>query len=107
MKALARLAARLSVLAAVVTVGSLVAVQYESLAVRYLSLRSEVNESRAGIAALQAKLIKQQNDVRRLSDPQGAVPEIHDRLKEFGPDEEMIYLRGVPSPAPGAWENSH
>ena len=106
MKALRRLAARVSVLVAVVTVCSLVAVQYEAILSRYLRLQHQVDDSRAQIAALEAKVVKQKNDVRRLRDPRGAIPEIHDRLKEFGPDEEMIYLRGVPSPAPGAWENS-
>jgi cell division protein FtsB len=106
MKALRRLAARVSVLVAVVTVCSLVAVQYEGILSRYLRLQHQVDDSRSQIAALEAKVVKQKNDVRRLRDPRGAIPEIHDRLKEFGPDEEMIYLRGVPSPAPGAWENS-
>jgi len=107
MKAIRRVATRVSVLAAVVTVCSLVAVQYEGILARYLSLQHQVDDSRSQITALEAKLVKQKNDIRRLRDPRGAIPEIHDRLKEFGPDEEMIYLRGVPSPAPGAWENSH
>jgi hypothetical protein len=101
-----RLAARLGVIVATVSLGLVVAVQYESLAVHYFTLKHEVDDSRAKIDALETKLRKQKSDVRRLSDPRGAVPEIHDKLKEFGPDEEMIYVRGVPSPAPGAWENS-
>ncbi len=106
MKAFRRLAARVSVLAAIVAVGSLVAVQYEGIAVRYLTLKHEVEVANAGISALETKLAKQKNDVRRLMDPRGAVPEIHDRLKEFGPDEEMIVVKGIPSPAPGAWESA-
>jgi hypothetical protein len=106
MKSLPRLAARFSVFAAVIAVGSLVAVQYEGIVVRYMTLSHEVDASRAQIAALQSKLVKQRNDVRRLRDPNGAIPEIHDRLKEVGPNEEIIILRGVPSPAPGAWESS-
>ena len=97
-----RVAARVSVLAAMLTVGSLVAVQYEAIVVRYLSLRHQVEDSRAEFQALEAKLHKQNNDVRRLSDPRGAIPEIHERLKEFGPNEEMIYIKGAPSPAPEA-----
>lgn len=107
MKSIARLATRLGMLVAAVTVCSLVAVQYEGIVVHYLALKHEVDDSRAAISGLEAKLAKQRNDVRRLQDPAGAVPEIHDRLKEFGPNEEVIYLRGLPSPAPGAWEAAH
>ncbi len=106
MKALTRLATRVGVIAAVVTVGSLVAVQYESITVRYLALKHQVDDANAQVATLKKHIEKGNAEVRRLSDPRGAIPEIHDRLKLFGPNEEQIYLRGVPSPAPGAWETT-
>jgi len=32
-------------------------------------------------------------EIRRLSDPRGAVPEIHDRLHLVGDKEAIIYLK--------------
>ena len=39
------------------------------------------------------------------SDPRGAIPEIHDKLRLVGKREEIIYVRGVApeTPAPGDW----
>jgi hypothetical protein len=106
MTSLPQLAVRIGGIVAAVAVSSLVLVQYEGIAVRYLTLKHEVEQSQADIDGLHLKLRREQARINRLSDPRGAIPEIHDKLKEFGPDEEMIYVRGVPSPPP-AWESSH
>jgi hypothetical protein len=39
-------------------------------------------------------------DIRRLSDPRGVVPEIHDRLRLVGANEMFIYVQGSATPAP-------
>jgi hypothetical protein len=35
-----------------------------------------------------------------LSDPRGALPEIHDRLRLVRPGEVLIFVSPAPSPAP-------
>ena len=35
----------------------------------------------------------EERQIRRLMDPQGAVPEIHDRLHLVGPHETIIYVK--------------
>ena len=54
----------------------------------------EVGESRTEIAELEARERRQQQTLRRLSTPEGAVPEIHAKLRLVGPHEEIIYVRG-------------
>ena len=50
--------------------------------------------------ALQPRIRRddQQRELRRLRDPQGAVPEIHDRLRLVRPNETLIFV--FPKPAP-------
>jgi cell division protein FtsB len=50
------------------------------------------------MAALERRRDDQQRELRRLRDPQGAVPEIHDRLRLVRPNETLIFV--FPKPAP-------
>ncbi|GAC1423029.1 MAG: hypothetical protein NVSMB5_16720 [Candidatus Velthaea sp.] len=47
----------------------------------------------ADVHMLQVKRIEQERTIRRLSDPRGAIPEIHDKLHLVGDREAIIYLK--------------
>lgn len=97
---LVRLLGRLSVLAMSLLVLTLVAIQYERIIVRNVSLQRTVDATRADIQALREEDRKKRLRIERLSDPEGAVPEIHDRLHLVSPREELIYVKGMPTAAP-------
>jgi hypothetical protein len=91
--ALLRLASRIGVVCVVVVVGSLIAVQYARLIGRTVALAHEVRDARREVARLETKRIQQDREIRRLGDPVGALPEIHDRLHLVGDNEAIIYLK--------------
>lgn len=82
-----------------------VAMQFEGIVAKNLAVAREVAVSRAEIRALQERELHQLQVIRRLNDPRGAIPEIHDKLRLVGPNEEIIYVRGLPAPSapPDAW----
>ncbi len=101
MSALLRLAGRSAILSLVGSCVLLVLVQYCQVIQRNVELSHELAKTDRQIAALQALKVHQIGEIRRLSDPQGAIPEIHDRLKLVGKNEAIIYVQGgIPSPAP-------
>lgn len=79
---------------------ALVALQFANIVARNLAVAREVAASRADLAALDAKKREQLRTIARLSDPRGAIPEIHDKLRLVGPHEELIFVEGGPSPTP-------
>ena len=79
---------------------TLVAIQYEKILARNVSLQRTVNATRADIGVLRDQQKKKRLEIERLSDPEGAVPEIHDRLHLVSPREELIYVKGMPTAAP-------
>jgi cell division protein FtsB len=100
-----RLAGRLGLLAVGVGVLAVVAVQFAGIVEKNVALASEVAASRSQIDTLRAREVKQLRTIRRLSNPAGAIPEIHDKLRVVGPHEELIYLRGAPPPPAGRDES--
>jgi cell division protein FtsB len=95
-----RRASRIGIACAVFALFAFVAVQYARVIGRNLSLSGELARTRLQIAQLEGRRSEQLREIRRLRDPAGAIPEIHDRLHLVGPNETLIYLRGVPTPAP-------
>jgi cell division protein FtsB len=100
MKKVMRLAGRLAVLAACFVVATVVVIQYGRIVARNVALSHALVSTRAEISVLRAKERKQKRLIERLSDPHGAIPEIHDRLHVVAPHEELIYLKLAPSRAP-------
>ena len=90
---LLRLASRTGVICVAVTLLSVVGVQYAKIIGRNVALSRELHGVDRDIAGLRQKRARQVRDVRRLSDPRGAVPEIHDRLHLVGDKEAIIYLK--------------
>jgi hypothetical protein len=98
-----RLAGRLCLVAMCLLVGGLIVVQYSKIIARNIALSRSVAAARIDVGALREKRGKQLRDIERLSEPDGAVPEIHDRLHLVFPREELIYVKGAPTPAPVNW----
>ncbi len=75
------------------TFAVLIGVQYARIIERNISYVQQVRDVEQDVAALQLKREDQLRQIKRLSDPSGAIPEIHDRLHLVGPNEAIIYLR--------------
>ncbi len=99
-KPLLRAAGRLTALAIVLLVSTLIGVQFTREIGENISTARELSSLRSDIGALQSKREEQERELRRLQDPQGAIPEIHDRLRLVRPNETIIFVS--PQPAPGS-----
>ncbi|HZO93083.1 MAG TPA: hypothetical protein VFB22_04890 [Candidatus Baltobacteraceae bacterium] len=102
--AVIRLAGRLGVLCVGLVILSLVGVQYARIIGRNVALARELHAAQRDVATLKTTRAEQDRRIRRLSDPRGAIPEIHDRLHLVGDKEAIIYLKrpaGTPAHADG------
>ena len=84
--------ARIGVLGVTCTVVALISVQYARIVEKNVSYARELGEVRRDVDALERKREQQLREIGRLSDPQGAIPEIHDRLHLVGSHETIIYV---------------
>jgi hypothetical protein len=75
------------------TFAVLIGVQYARIIERNVAYVQQVHEVESDVTALEAKRDGQLRLIVRLSDPQGAIPEIHDRLHLVGDHEAIIYLK--------------
>lgn len=85
--------ARLGVTAIGGTFAVLIAVQYGRIVERNVAYIQQIQAVNADVNMLEQKRTQQRRQIQRLSDPRGAIPEIHDRLHMVGPHEEIIYLK--------------
>jgi hypothetical protein len=95
-----RLAGRLLAAAAVLLVVALIVVQFARAIGENVAAARQLSSIRFDIGALQRQRDDQIRELRRLRDPEGAVPEIHDRLRLVRPNEEIIFVSPQPSVAP-------
>ncbi len=98
--ALVRVLGRLGVVCVALIVLSLIGVQYAHVIGRNLALAHQLRGVEHDIVTLEARRTQQQREIRRLSDPRGAIPEIHDRLHLVGDKEAIIYLKRGHPPQP-------
>jgi hypothetical protein len=75
------------------TFAVLIGVQYARIVERNIAYVQQVHDVEHDVTALEAKRDAQLRQIVRLSDPQGAIPEIHDRLHLVGDHEAIIYLK--------------
>ena len=90
---LLRLLSRTGVVCVALVAVSLIGVQYARVIGRNLALAHELRDVERDVVTLNAKRAQQNRQIRRLTDPHGAVPEIHDRLHLVGDKEAIIYLK--------------
>lgn len=80
---------------------SMIAIQYARIVHRNVVLAHALSVVQSDIVRLQSEKERRSATIGRLSDPQGAIPEIHDRLHLTMPNESIIYLKGnKPQSAP-------
>ena len=100
-----RAASRIGIVCIALVAFTLIGVQYARVIGRNVALAHELRDVQRDVAMLRAKSTQQHIDIKRLSDPRGAVPEIHDRLHLVGDREAIIYLkhgRRAQAPRPAA-----
>ncbi len=95
-----RLAGRMIVVFFALLVVTLVTIQFARAIGQNLVAARELSAIRSDISALERRREEQQRELRRLRDPQGTIPEIHDRLRLVRPNEALIFVS--PQPAPSA-----
>jgi hypothetical protein len=95
-----RLCGRLAAGVVSLLVFTLVAIQFARVIDQNVALASALNTTNSDITALQARREWQLRQLRRLEDPQGAVPEIHDRLRMVAPNEAIVLVSPLPSTSP-------
>jgi cell division protein FtsB len=78
----------------------LVGVQFARAIDQNIAMARDLSSIRTDMAALQRRRAAQRRELLRLEDPEGAIPEIHDRLRMVKPDEVIIFVRPAPSSAP-------
>jgi len=88
-----RLGGRIGVVCVALVVFAAIGVQYARVIGRNIALAHELRDVERDVIALRARKTQQERDIRRLSDPHGAIPEIHDRLHLVGDKEAIIYLK--------------
>ena len=97
---LVRVLGRIGVVCVALIVLSLIGVQYAHVIERNVALAHQLHGVEHDIVMLKARRAQQQHEIRRLSDPRGAIPEIHDRLHLVGDKEAIIYLKHGRAPEP-------
>ncbi|HEY6485087.1 MAG TPA: hypothetical protein VIX83_01730 [Candidatus Cybelea sp.] len=85
--------------ALVLLVASLIVVQFVRAIGQNVAAAHQLSSLQTDIAALERQRDEQQRELRRLRDPEGAVPEIHDRLRLVRPNEAMVFISPAPASA--------
>jgi hypothetical protein len=94
-----RLAARAGIVLVVGVFATMIVAQYAHIIGRNVTYAAELHDVQHDIATLEHKRAEQQREIARLSDPRGAIPEIHDRLHLVGDKEAIIYLKRHDDPS--------
>jgi cell division protein FtsB len=88
-----RLLGRLTVLAVVGTFAVIFGLQYARIIGKNVEISNQYTAAQNDVRVLEAKRARADRQIRRLSDPAGAIPEIHDKLHLVGDHEAIIYLK--------------
>ncbi|MGH8164586.1 MAG: hypothetical protein ACREP1_09660, partial [Rhodanobacteraceae bacterium] len=88
-----RVVGRFAVAALVAVVATLVSIQFARIASENVAMAHSLSGVRRDVAVLRERKQEQERDIRRLSDPEGAIPDIHERLHLVGPNEAIIFVK--------------
>jgi hypothetical protein len=88
-----RMLSRIAVIGIVGAFIVVVGLQYARIIGKNAGMADQLAAAQNDVRALQAKRAEQDQRIRRLSDPAGAIPEIHDKLHLVGDHEAIIYLK--------------
>lgn len=95
-----RLFSRLLLGLVAVVVFSLVSVQFARILKENIAMAHSLSSVQQDVAALREHKRQDERQLRRLMDPEGAVPDIHDRLHLVRPNEAIIYVKPAPAAHP-------
>lgn len=87
---------RFSVALLLLVVSMLVGVQFARIIDQNIAMARELGTARQDVTTLQERRRQQLRDLRRLAEPAGTVPEIHDRLRLVLPNEAIIFVKPAP-----------
>lgn len=76
-----------------VVVFTLVSIQFARIVNENIAMARSLSAVEQDVATLREHRREEQRELRRLLDPEGAVPEIHDRLHLVRPNEAIIYVK--------------
>ena len=93
MSAAVRLLRRLAFALVGVVVFTLVSIQFARIVNENIAMARSLSSVRSDVAALRAHRREDELRLRRLVEPEGAVPEIHDRLHLVRPNEAIIFIK--------------
>ncbi len=91
-----QLAGRLGVGAFAALVFLLVGIQFARVIGENVAMTNELASVKNDIKVLEARKKVELRELRRLADPEGAIPEIHDRLKLVRRDEAIVFIKPAP-----------
>lgn len=77
----------------VAVVLTLVSIQFVRITGENIAMARSLSSVQHDIASLKEHRRRDEREIRRLLDPQGAIPAIHDRLHLVGPNEAIIYVK--------------
>lgn len=95
-RVLGRCIAGLAALAAFV----LVSIQFARIVKENVAMGHSLSAVRHDVEALRSRKLDEERQLRRLRQPEGAVPEIHERLRLLAPHEALIYIKTSRPPSP-------
>ena len=94
-----RLFSRLIFGAVAVVVFTLVSIQFARIVNENIAMARSLSSIQQDVATLREHKRQDERELRRLLDPEGAVPEIHDRLHLLRANEAIIYIKPASQPA--------
>lgn len=95
---IARLIGRIGAVSVIGVFVALVTLQFVRIAGQNVALAHTLRDVESDVHVLEAKRATQLHTIDRLSDPHGAIPEIHERLHLVGDHEAIIYLKRTHAP---------
>lgn len=72
---------------------TLVSIQFERVLNENIAMAHSLSSITRNVSALRLRKAREEREIRQLSDPEGAIPEIHQRLQLLRRNEAIIYLR--------------
>jgi hypothetical protein len=84
---------RLGTGAMIAIVAVLVTIQFWRVFEANYVMSQRLGSIQNDVRTLEARRRSQLRDLQRLNDPQGAIPEIHDRLRLVRPNEAIVFLK--------------
>ena len=83
-----------------VVVFTLVSIQFARIVNENIAMARSLSAVRQDVQSLRDHRRQEERELRRLMDPEGAVPEIHDKLRLVRPNEAIIYIKQAPPSQP-------